>query len=84
LGGTDWRSEATVWGEMRVQYDYFEPFFVTATAESETMTVYAYSHPEWPVKHNDAYWDDANLRAAEPVLPEGELILVAAPGTPQT
>jgi hypothetical protein len=83
-GGADWRSEAIVWGATRVQYDYFEPFFVTATAQSDALTVYAYSHPEWPVKHNDAYWDDANLRQVEPVLRDGELILVASPDKPQT
>jgi hypothetical protein len=25
------------------------------------MTVFMYSRPNWPVKHNDVYWDDAFL-----------------------
>jgi hypothetical protein len=83
-GNTDWQSSTIVWGAVRVQPDFFEPFVVTATAQANTMTVYAYSFPEWAAKHNDAYWDDANLRQIEPVLPEGELLLVVPPGAAQT
>ncbi|MDT8305428.1 MAG: hypothetical protein RRC07_05785 [Anaerolineae bacterium] len=81
-GGTDWQSSDIVWGPLRLQYDFYEPFVVTATAESDTITVYAYSQPEWAMKHNDAYWDDANLRRVEPVLPDGPLSLVTGVDLP--
>lgn len=81
-GGTDWRSSNVVWGAQRVQPDTYELFVVTATAQANTITIYAYSHPEWAVKHNDAYWDDAYLGEVEPVLPEGELELTVTQDTP--
>jgi hypothetical protein len=81
-GGTSWQSSEILWGALRVQADFYEPFVVTATAQTDTMTVYAYSQAEWAVKHNDTYWDDANLRQVlEPVLPEGELQLTVTAGT---
>lgn len=81
-GGTNWQSEDILWGATRVQSDFYEPFVVTATAQTNTITIYAYSHPEWAVKHNDAYWDDAYLGEVEPVLPEGDLTLTVTPDTP--
>lgn len=83
-GGTDWQSGAIEWGPLQLQYDYYAPFAVSATAQASTLTVYVYSQPEWAVKHNDAYWDDANLRQIAPVLPDGELLLVVPPGDHQT
>lgn len=83
-GNTDWQSSTIVWGPARIQPDFFEPIVVTATAHAATITAYAYSFPEWAAKHNDAYWDDANLRQIEPVLPEGELLLVVPPGSAYT
>ena len=72
-GGTDWQSGGIAWGEFRVQPDIYQPFVVTATAQSDVITVYAYSENEWAVEHNDTYWDDAYLGEVEPVLPDGEL-----------
>lgn len=83
-GGTDWQSGAISWGPLRIQPDFYEPFVVTATAEAETITAYIYSFPEWAAVHNDAYWDDAYLGQVEPVLPEGELALIAATDLPVT
>lgn len=82
-GGTDWQSGDIVWGQLRIQYDYYKPFAVTATAESDTITVYTYSQPEWAMKHNDAYWDDANLRQVDPILPDGPLSLVTTIDRPR-
>jgi hypothetical protein len=58
-GGTDWQSPNVVWGDMRMQYDEFGLFSVEAVAQAETITVFAWSRPNIPVKHNDVYWDDA-------------------------
>lgn len=60
-GGTDWQSPNVVWGEMRMQYDEFGLFTVEAVAQAETITVFTWSRPNIPVKHNDVYWDDARL-----------------------
>ncbi len=60
-GGTDWQSPNVVWSEMRLQYDEFGEFVISATAQADTITVFAWSQATVPVKHNDVYWDDATL-----------------------
>ncbi len=60
-GGTDWQSPNVVWSEMRMQYDEFGEFVISATAQADTITVFAWSQANVPVKHNDVYWDDATL-----------------------
>jgi hypothetical protein len=60
-GDDDWQSDNIIWGTERLQYDTYGFFSISATAESPTMTVYVYSRPNIPVKHNDVYWDDAAL-----------------------
>ncbi|MFO7680195.1 MAG: hypothetical protein R6X34_09100 [Chloroflexota bacterium] len=74
-GGTDWQSPAIVWGEARMQYDEFGLFRVEAEALGDTITVFLHSRPDWPVKHNDVYWDDAALSV------NNELIVTAQPMT---
>lgn len=64
-GGTDWQSTNVVWGEMRMQYDEFGLFSVDTVAQSDTITVFLWSRPNIPVKHNDVYWDDARLTLME-------------------
>ncbi len=63
-GGTDWQSPTVIWGDARKQYDYFGEFVITATAQAEQITVFMWSRAEVPVKHNEAYWDDAFLAVA--------------------
>lgn len=60
-GGTDWQSPNIIWSDERMQYDAFGVFQVEATAQASTITVFAYSRPDLPIKHNDVYWDDAHL-----------------------
>ncbi|HIP70686.1 MAG TPA: hypothetical protein EYH05_04750 [Anaerolineae bacterium] len=60
-GGTDWQSPNVVWSEMRMQYDEFGEFVISATAQADSITVFAWSQANIPVKHNDVYWDDATL-----------------------
>jgi len=81
-GGTNWQSANIVWGNLRIQPDFYAPFYVTATAQAESVTAYVYGQPEWAVKHNDAYWDDAYLGEVAPVLPDGELALTVPADKP--
>jgi hypothetical protein len=49
------------------------------------MTVFTFSEPEWAAKHNDVYWDDAELALATGVLsvsPAGGFTLFAQLGAP--
>ncbi len=63
-GGTDWESLDIIWSNEREQYDLFDLFQVEAVAQANTVTVFLYSRPDLPVKHNDVYWDDAALTVA--------------------
>ncbi|MCO5188590.1 MAG: hypothetical protein M9928_10830 [Anaerolineae bacterium] len=65
-GGDDWRSNDIIWSAEREQYDEFGLFKIEVEAQSEIITVYAYSNPVWSVKHNDVYWDDAVLSSEGP------------------
>lgn len=60
-GGTDWTSPDIIWSNEREQYDYFGQFAIEAVAQANTVTVFLYSRPNKPVKHNDVYWDNAAL-----------------------
>lgn len=82
-GGTDWESPNIIWSDSddgtpgRMQYDTFGQFAIEAVAEAETVTVFMWSRPNIPVKHNDVYWDDAELTMAQfaTVSPENILAL---------
>ncbi len=73
-GGTDPLAPSVVWSEMREVYDHFEAFEAEAVARSPVVTVFVYSRPRWPKKHNDIYWDDARLSVL------GEAVSKLAPG----
>ena len=60
-GGTDPFSEQIVWSEEVVRYDEHIQLSVTAEAKAGYVTVFTRGRPEWCVKHNDSYWDDASL-----------------------
>lgn len=60
-GGTDWSSPNIIWSDARMQYDVFGQFWITGTAQANQVTVFMWSRPNIPVKHNDVYWDDAVL-----------------------
>lgn len=50
------------WSPERIEYDDWVQLRVTAQAQADHVTVYTRGRPEWPVKHNDSYWDAASLR----------------------
>lgn len=68
-GGTEWQSTNIIWGSEREQYDQYGLFEIQAVAQSPIVTVFVYSYPEFPVKHNDVYWDDAFLSVVELRVP---------------
>jgi hypothetical protein len=61
-GGTDWSSDNVVWSERTFAYDAYKQLAVEAVARNTTVTVFLQGVPEFPVKHNDSYWDDACLQ----------------------
>lgn len=72
-GGTDPYADTVVWGPVAHIYnEYHEVPAVEATAEAETVTVFLRSKTLWAFKHNDAYWDNAELVALgeQPEEPE--------------
>ncbi len=61
-GGHDPEADSVVWCDGWSIYNGFiKQLSVEATAETETITVFIRSETLWPFKHNDAYWDDAEL-----------------------
>jgi hypothetical protein len=69
-GGTNPFSAAIVWSGEQNPLDTWVQFAVEARAQSSKVTVFTYSAPEYPTKHNDAYWDDASLiTVADPPTP---------------
>jgi uncharacterized repeat protein (TIGR01451 family) len=61
FGDTDWQSEDIVWSEPVLIYDEWVDLSITAVAQADHVTVFTKGAPEWRVKHNDSYWDDARL-----------------------
>jgi len=51
-----------VWSPGTMTYDQWVRLTVSAIARSGFVTVYAKGQPEWSVKHNDSFWEDACLQ----------------------
>ena len=51
------------------QRDAWVQMSVSAVAQRDHVTVYTKGQPEYPVQHNDSFWDDACLVAAAPPRP---------------
>lgn len=60
-GGTDWTSETIQWSPSTTRHDRWVQLEVAAYTESGHVSVWTRGAPVWPVKHNDSYWDDAEL-----------------------
>jgi hypothetical protein len=83
-GGDDWQSANIIWGAERLQYDIYGLFEIAATAQAPTMTLFVYSQPAFPVKHNDVYWDDAELISLNPPVTPLAITLFTDVDAPQT
>lgn len=65
-GGTDPYSDRVRWSAPYHIYNgYCHELTVEATAEADEATVFLRSTTLWAFKHNDAYWDDAQLIAVD-------------------
>lgn len=60
-GGTNPTSPNIVWSGTTNPFDAYQQFAVQAQAQGSQVTVFTYSRAEYPLKHNDVYWDDATL-----------------------
>jgi hypothetical protein len=68
-GGTNPFAADIVWSEEQNPLDTWAPFAVEAVANGDRITVFTYSAPEYPTRHNDVFWDDASLVRVEPSVP---------------
>lgn len=68
-GGIDPFADGVVWSdEWSIYNGYVKQLIVESVkAQANTATVFLASSTLWPFKHNDAYWDDAEL-----LIKEGE------------
>lgn len=60
-GGDDWTSDSIIWGEPVVRHDQWVHLTLDAYTESGEVSVWIRGTQRRPVKHNDSYWDDAEL-----------------------
>jgi hypothetical protein len=60
-GGTNAWSSSIVWSGEQNPLDTWALFAIEAVAQGSSVTVFTFSAPPWPTKHNDVYWDDAAL-----------------------
>ena len=65
-GGTDWASPNVVWSPRDLRMDQWVQLTVQAKATGGTVTAFLRGDAEWPVVHNDAYFDDACLTYVAP------------------
>lgn len=65
-GGLNPFSNDVVWGQGAHIYNaYAQVPAIEATAQSDSITVFMRAKARFPFKHNDAYWDDAELANAD-------------------
>lgn len=60
-GGTNPYGPAIVWSDYKQPYDSYQQFVVEAQAQGNQVTVFTISSPDEARKHNDIYWDNAQL-----------------------
>lgn len=53
--------ETVVWSEPTMITDQWVPLSITVRAQGGLVTVYTKGAPDWSVKHNDSFWEDACL-----------------------
>jgi LysM repeat protein len=68
-GGLNPFSTNVVWSSPEQYYDSWGQLEVDAVAASDTVTVFFWSAPLYPVKHNNIYIDDAELTVAGQATP---------------
>ncbi len=79
-GGTNPFADTVVWGQgAHIYNEYAQLPPAEARAQAGTVTVFLRSRTLWPFKHNDAYWDDAELVAGTVDLEAKVLYQPASP-----
>jgi hypothetical protein len=70
-GGESYTSTQIIWSDFYDPYDEWHPFEITATVESDQISVWAYTFPTayW-IRFNQVFWDDASLTVID-LPPEG-------------
>lgn len=68
-GGRSGDSSNIVWSQPAINCNQWSFVQVEAVASAGTVTVFLKGEPEYRVKHNDAYWDDASLTVQAPPTP---------------
>jgi len=68
-GGRSGDSGNIVWSQPAINCNQWVPVQVEAVAQAGTITVFLKGEPEYRVKHNDAYWDNASLVVQAPPTP---------------
>lgn len=53
--------DTVIWSEPVMIYDQWTQLSLQAVAQADHVTVYTRGQPEFPVKHNDSFWDAACL-----------------------
>ncbi len=65
-GGRDPFAKEVAWGQGAHIYNkYAQVPAVEVTAQRDTITIFTRAKTRFPIKHNDAYWDDASLKIVE-------------------
>jgi LysM repeat protein len=85
-GNWDPWAGTVIWSGSYHPIDQWMQLAIEAVAQNNIITVFMYSNPNWPVKHNDTYWDDAVLvavgDAGQPAPPTATLVAPPPAATP--
>jgi LysM repeat protein len=84
-GGGNPYGRSVVWSNLVLSDDAWTQLSVTARAEGDSVTVFVFSSPKYPVRHNEVYLDDARLVLVghQPVVtPTVDPVVTEAPTQP--
>lgn len=65
-GGTNWSAGSVSWTETRMECLTWIQFSISTQAQGDAVTVFLRGQAEFPVLHNESYWDDACLVVVPP------------------
>lgn len=83
-GGTDGTSGGIIWSQPTIQYDAYNQYTVTTTAQGSAITVFIRSTVSIPVKNNNIYVDDASLTTGAVVVATATNTLPPEPSATNT
>ena len=83
-GGTNALAPTVTWSPPCMTYDIYTQLSVSVVAQADFVTVFTRGQPEFSVKHNDSFWDDACLIAVAPPSPTPRPTMTPEPTGTQT